>query len=209
WISFRIVGLALPLTAILFVLVPRIEGPLWRLPGDAQAGRSGLSNTMSPGNISSLAMSDAIAFRVKFADEVPARQALYWRGPVLGHFDGRNWTPLPPFVSGAATTLKHAGTALRYQVTLEPHGQRWLFALEMPQHVPDLPGNPTRFTADGRLVASQPIQQRVRYDMRSSLDFTLQAEASALVLQPWLQLPTGYNPAKRAFAAEISSRHAA
>ncbi len=206
WTSFRIVGLALPLTAILFVLVPRIDGPLWRLPGDAQAGRSGLSNTMSPGNISSLALSDAIAFRVKFEDSAPPKSALYWRGPVLGHFDGRTWTP-PPATTGVAATLQHAGTPLRYQVTLEPHGQRWLFALEMPHGVPALPNNAARFTADGRLIASQAIQQRVRYDMTSSLDYALQAEAPAAAFQPWLQLPAGYNPATRAFASEISRRH--
>ncbi len=207
WTSLRIVGLALPVTAILFVLVPRIEGPLWRLPGDAQAGRSGLSNTMSPGNIASLALSDAIAFRVKFEANVPPKSALYWRGPVLGHFDGRTWTPLPAGIDNAAVTLRHLGTPLRYQVTVEPHGNHWLFALEMPQGVPALSSNTARFTTDGRLITSQPVRQRLRYDLVSSLDYVLQSEAAAPALQPWLQLPVGYNPATLAFASEISQRH--
>ncbi|MBI1772968.1 MAG: DUF3488 domain-containing protein, partial [Burkholderiales bacterium] len=34
-----ILGLAIPLTIIAFVLFPRIQGPLWGLPGDTQSGR--------------------------------------------------------------------------------------------------------------------------------------------------------------------------
>ena len=207
WTSLRIVGLALPLTAVLFLLFPRLEGPLWRLPGDAHAGRTGLSNTMSPGNIANLALSDAIAFRVKFEDQPPAKSSLYWRGPVLGHYDGRTWTELPPSISDAHATLRHTGTPVRYQVTLEPHGQRWLFALEMPQRLPAIPANPARFTSDGRLVASRPVQQRLRYDMVSSLDYILQTDTRAAAFSHWLQLPAGYNPATLAFAADIGSRH--
>ena len=68
--KFKMVGLtllkAVPLTAVLFVLFPRISGPLWGTPGDAGAGNTGLSNSMSPGTISQLLESTEIAFRVKF-----------------------------------------------------------------------------------------------------------------------------------------------
>jgi len=38
---------AIPLSLVLFVLFPRVQGPLWGLPQDAYAS-SGLSDTMSP-----------------------------------------------------------------------------------------------------------------------------------------------------------------
>ena len=76
--------MAAPLALLLFVLFPRIQGPLWGMPGDAQAGRSGLSNRMAPGAISRLALSDDIAFRVRFIDPPPPMPQRYWRGPVLG-----------------------------------------------------------------------------------------------------------------------------
>ena len=97
--KFKMVGLTLlkaaPLTAVLFVLFPRISGPLWGTPGDAAAGNTGLSNSMSPGSISRLFESTEIAFRVKFDGAPPSNDKLYWRGPVFGIFSGRAWSPLP------------------------------------------------------------------------------------------------------------------
>ena len=46
--------LAIPVMLILFVLFPRIPGPLWGLPKDAYEGRTGLSEEMAPGTISAL-----------------------------------------------------------------------------------------------------------------------------------------------------------
>src|SRR5690606_4279635 len=87
-----IVALAVPLTVVLFLLFPRIQGPLWGLPSDANAGRTGLSDQMAPGNIAKLTMSREIAFRAQFVDAVPPNAALYWRGIVLDRFDGKTWT---------------------------------------------------------------------------------------------------------------------
>ena len=52
---------------------------------------TGLSDTMTPGSISELSTSDAIAFRVKFHGDPPPRNRRYWRGPVLSEFDGKTW----------------------------------------------------------------------------------------------------------------------
>jgi len=76
---------------VLYLLFPRVAGPLWGLPQDAHSGRSGLSDQMTPGNIASLALSSEIAFRVRFAGPVPQRDKLYWRGPVLENYDGLTW----------------------------------------------------------------------------------------------------------------------
>jgi hypothetical protein len=47
---------------------------------------------MSPGNLSQLAQSDALAFRAEFQGATPAPRQRYWRGPVLWDFDGRTWS---------------------------------------------------------------------------------------------------------------------
>ena len=65
------VALAVPIAIALFILFPRVPGPLWGLPADAGAARSGISDTMSPGDISSLIQSDQVAFRVEFPGAVP------------------------------------------------------------------------------------------------------------------------------------------
>lgn len=199
-----IFALALPLMLMLFVLFPRIQGPLWGLPGDAHGGRSGLSDSMSPGNISELALSDSIAFRVKFIDPAPPQAVLYWRAIVLGNYDGRTWSALQPRLSHAqAVTLIPHGAPVRYQVTLEPHGRRWLFALEVPQAIPRLAGNPAGITGELELLAAQAINQRVRYDAASYIEGKLQASESALSLQDWLRLPPGFNPQTLEWAAQL------
>lgn len=85
-------SIAMPLTVLAFFLFPRIQGPLWGLPSDANVARSGLSDSMAPGNISKLAMSEELVFRVKFLDKTPEKSAFYWRALVLTDFDGRRWS---------------------------------------------------------------------------------------------------------------------
>src|SRR5262249_34624273 len=87
---------AAPVMLLLFFLFPRVQGPLWGMPQDAFGGTTGLSDTMAPGSISNLSQSDAIAFRAKFFGQRPPNAQLYWRGPVLVHFDGRAWRAADP-----------------------------------------------------------------------------------------------------------------
>src|SRR5260221_498666 len=75
----RMLAQAGPVMLLLFFLFPRVQGPLWGMPQDAYSGVTGLSETMKPGSISDLSLSDAIAFRVKFQTDPPPRAQLYWR----------------------------------------------------------------------------------------------------------------------------------
>ena len=70
--STRLVVLSMPLMLILFVLVPRVSGPLWGVTDDQRGGVTGLSDNMSPGKISNLIRSNEVAFRVDFDGAVPA-----------------------------------------------------------------------------------------------------------------------------------------
>ena len=88
--TMKLFAQGVPLAAVLFVLFPRLAGPMWGLPSDA-ARESGLSEQMSPGSISELSLSDAVAFRVDFDGAVPPPAQRYWRGPVMSRFDGREW----------------------------------------------------------------------------------------------------------------------
>ena len=199
-----IVGLATPLMLVLFLLFPRIQGPLWGLPGDASGARSGLSDSMTPGMISSLALSDEIAFRVKFLDPVPPQASLYWRASVLSMFDGRTWTALPQAAMKAGSVKALPGSpSTRYQVTMEPHGRRWLFALETPIEPPQLSGNSAYLANDFQLLATARIGARLRYDVTSWTQFSLQADGVPDELNDALQRTTGYNPATTRFARSL------
>ena len=204
WLGTRVVLLAAPLAVTLFFLFPRLQGPLWGMPGDARSGRTGLSNSMAPGNMSSLALSQDTAFTVRFIDPAPPQEQLYWRGVVLGAFDGRTWVQvgagLPP---GATIDVAMRGRAVRHQVTLEPTGRHWLFVLDLPAGLPRLDGNPAAMSPEIELTAAAPIEQRVRYDAVSHPGYSLQAGVELPGAELWLALPDGFNPRALADGAAL------
>ena len=187
---------AVPIALALFLLFPRVQGPLWGLPQDAHAGMTGLSDTMAPGNISKLALSDATAFRVEFMGESPPQRLLYWRGPVLWDFDGRTWSVGPNMLAELAPP---EGTSrFRYAVILEPHNRHWLFALESAARLPDQ----ARYSIDGQVVTLTPVRSRLRYEMESLTDAAPRAQEQNLLLRRALRLPSGYNPRALELAAQ-------
>lgn len=191
---------ALPFMLVLFVLFPRVPGPLWGLPLDAFSGRSGLSDSMSPGSISELSLSGEIAFRVHFDNEPPPARDLYWRGPVLTEFDGRTWRP-GDSARRLDSALPHAvnGTRLHYEVTLEPHGKNWLFALET---VAGLPAG-ARISDDWQVFSGDGVRNRRRDRFESVLAVRPGTDEAAPLLEAARRLPAGGNPRTRALARQL------
>ena len=183
---------ALPLMLVFFVLFPRIPGPLWSLPTDSGSGRSGLSDKMTPGDIASLMESDEVAFRVKFLDRIPDTKERYWRGPVFDNFDGRGWRSSALATQPRPVTAEILGAPLRYEMTLEQHGTRWLFALDIPSSAALPPDSSLDYSE--LLLASKPIQQRHKYQNTAYTLYRLQPELSPQEKNHFLQLPPGYNP---------------
>jgi len=177
-----------PLMLALFLLFPRVQGPLWGLPQDAYSGLTGLSDTMSPGSLSNLSLSDAVAFRVSFISAPPPPKQLYWRGPVLWDFDGRTWSA-PRFFYGQPR-FQTNGVPIEYEVTIEPHNKRWLFALELPARLPPR----SRLTGDFQLISNTRVASRMRYGMVSYLNTQYGMNESRMALHRALQLPPGFNP---------------
>lgn len=171
----------LPIALILFVLFPRLPGPLWSIPDDA-VGKTGLSDTMRPGDIGTLSQSNEVAFRVEFNTSPPPPEARYWRGPVLTRFDGFAWTPDNTITEAYPANASPA--ALEYTVMLQPHKQNWLFALDQAVSIPAKdgsltpPGQASNFatlTTSGQLLAKEPITRVTRYTQRSSLTTQFQS----------------------------------
>ena len=210
--KFKMVGLillkALPLTAVLFFLFPRISGPLWGTPGDSSSSKTGLSNSMSPGSISQLFESNEIAFRAKFDGAPPTNDKLYWRGPVFGAFDGRRWFPLPQRQVEAipAAVQGDLRSAFSYTVTIEPHNQPWLLALDVPAAPPVTGEFRSWLTPEMRVITNELVRQRIRYDVRSYTSYRLNSDASEAERRNWLALPPTYNPRTLQLANEIRSR---
>ena len=190
---------ALPIMLVMFLLFPRVAGPLWGLPRDANRALSGLSDEMAPGTISQLTLSDKIAFRVKFAGRVPDQSLLYWRGPVLWRTDGVKWIQDRPRRSASVVT--HQGAPVKYTVTLEPTNQNWLFGLEMPDAAPEN----AIFTHDMQIRTRRPVRNITSYSLESYPDYRYRLDDPA-ELSLALQLPQGHHP--RALALGRSWREA-
>ncbi|MRW94455.1 DUF3488 domain-containing protein [Duganella sp. FT80W] len=200
-------ALAAPLALQLFVGFPRIQGPLWGLPGDALGGKTGLSDTMAPGTLSSLAQSDEIAFRVRFSGAVPAKPQLYWRSIVLGDYDGRTWTRVPRRrgLQRLEVAIQARGVPVRYETTLEASNTRWLPLLELASPALHLPGHRLRDTDEMEVFTVDPVSQRVRYDAAAYLDYRLQTGERPERMARWLELPAGYNPRTLALARQLAA----
>ena len=199
--------LGAPLMAALFVLFPRI-GPLWGIPSDAMSGRSGLSATMQVGNLASLVLDENIAMRVKFDGPVPPQNALYFRGPVLSSFDGREWRPLQrqsarSFLRGAGAQLQVAGEPVRYEVTLEPNNRPWILVLDAAAAPPVVPGFEAVMTSELVWVANRPVTDLLRYRAESYPHFRHGPRSIAGVLPEYLELPAGFNPRTLELAAQL------
>jgi len=183
---------SVPVMLILFVLFPRIEGPLWGLPRIQNSGRTGLSDRMAPGTLSRLSLSDDIAFRVKFKGSSPDTKKLYWRGPVLWDYDGRTWTAGQQIIL-SSLRYENLGPTLNYEVTLEPHDQRWMFVVDLPSTLP----NKSALTRDYQVVSYAPIRQRLRYTAESNPQYRIGTDALPSELQRALALPPDAAPRTR------------
>lgn len=207
--SAVLVGQALPLMLVLFVFFPRLP-PLWTLNLTQGGARTGMSDSMSPGDISSLSESTEAAFRVEFEGPRPPPEKLYWRGLVFGYFDGTRWSQgypmtdqvhlpprgLPAWVEGS----EPEAASLRYRVILEPTDKPWLFGLDIPRSATAKVG----LTRDLRLVRREPVLQRLTYLVES----WPAARADVQGLPDWmyrqsLQLPSGGNPEARRLAERL------
>jgi transglutaminase-like putative cysteine protease len=209
WQAARLAGgmalLGAPIMVLLFVLFPRVA-PLWGLPSDAMTGRSGLSASMTVGNIASLALDGSVAMRVRFDSTPPPQSALYFRGPVLSHFDGRAWqarpSPLPNRLRLPAD-LQVAGDPVRYQITLEPNRLPWLLVLDATPQAPALEGKTARMTRELQWILDQPVTDLLRYDVQSYPDFQHGPRQRVPGLEEYLALPNGFNPRTLQLAAEL------
>jgi transglutaminase-like putative cysteine protease len=188
--SFRraatIVLQALPLMALMFVVLPRVPS-FWHMPLNKHTPKTGMSDSMSPGDFTRLVQSADPVMRITFHDAIPPPPEQYWRGLVFSHFDGHRWEASPDDESllrlGNAraqrrsnfltpdilpdpviATIRHAYLPrYRYEVILEETGQPWLFAMDT-----SLSTSPDVYTtSDFLLLKRDIVNQRFRYEVES------------------------------------------
>ena len=200
-VATRFVGYALPLAVAMWVFFPRIAIPFWSVPIDTSSGVTGLSDTMSPGDITSLSQSDRVAFRVRFDAGLPEPRDRYWRALVLHRFNGRTW-------SGSSPVLDHrfrdrtefVGEPVDYEITLEPTRTQRLMSLDIPE---SWNLGRTHVSRTNTLWRELPVDQRSVYRVRSYPRYRLDADLSEFGKSWYLGLPEGRNPKARELARSM------
>jgi transglutaminase-like putative cysteine protease len=212
--------LCLPLMLLFFIFSPRFA-PLWTIPlsGGGHA-KTGISDSMTPGDIANLSQSDELAFTVKFLGEKPSQNLLYWRGLVMQHFDGKTWTQFSDGLTPEASRRKlrtsqqsirnrllKKGYGRKYEVIYEKTARPWLFALTP---VVDIQGDAI-YGTDYTLMSRTDILEPKMLTLTSYPETLRDAKLNKDSLKPALQLPKKGNPQSRALAkrlfAKASSNH--
>ncbi|MCK5188720.1 MAG: DUF3488 domain-containing transglutaminase family protein, partial [Methylococcales bacterium] len=176
---------ALPICIVIFVLFPRVEAPRWMLFDNEHTAKTGLSDSLEPGSISRLGLSDELVFRVKFESKIPPPNQRYWRGPVYSHTDGKRWTETSkPGFGDNLDKLSHTGLPYQYTLMMEPQDKNWVFALDMPTSFP----RSLKKNALYQLINEDNPNQRAEYKITSYPQYNT-GHISKTELKDNLQLP--------------------
>ena len=188
-------AMALPLTLAGFWLFPRLATPLWGLPENS-VSRMGLGDRMTPNEWLDALVDDSPALRARFIGRTPPRTQMYWRGPVLVHFDGEAWTRDVGAGATAAPAVRAVGPSLRYEVEFEASERRDLVMLDLPLGAPD------GAVLNGELTATraEPINSLLRYQGESSPGARYDAPLGRWEQRAALSLPAGRDPRTIALA---------
>jgi protein-glutamine gamma-glutamyltransferase len=196
WITGKMFLQSLPLAVLLFLLFPRLPGQFWAVAPARGAATTGLSDEMSPGDVSELSVSGELAFRARFDGALPPARERYWRGPVLHMFDGRTWRrPRSPFLP---QQVAGTGPVYSYELMLQPHQRRWIFALDVATKWP----NRTVRTSDLQLLSprEQPISTLTSFRLQSTTAYSVRGPLPEFTRQVDLWLPQGRNQRSMALA---------
>ena len=196
---------AVPVMVVLFLFFPRIA-PLWSVPLNSGQARTGISDSMAPGDISELAQSDELAFRAEFVSDIPEKKQLYWRGLVLDQFDGRVWSssevqPYAPIGRVLDVRLEEKVSEQAYKVVIEPTEKRWAFTLD--DSVPA--SNNIELSPEGLIRFRQNVFQPTLYqaDIRSDGISNSTGALSDQTLKRYLSIPKSTNPQAQKLAKDF------
>ena len=202
-----------PVAVLLFIVFPRIPGPLWGSLESGSRARSGLSDTLAMGHFGELALSDAVAFHATFDGPTPGPNARYWRAVVLSETDGTQWRARedangghPPARTGGVAAQadtdidgpqanSQAPVRFRYTLELEPHDQRYVPALDYPQNWPAgyVPG-------PGATLRAESVISRPRKLALTAADRPVHGAYEADAVAADRALPKDAHPRTRALA---------
>ncbi|NRA56280.1 MAG: DUF3488 domain-containing transglutaminase family protein [Gammaproteobacteria bacterium] len=224
--ALKLFTLALPLTAMLFVTFPRIQGPLWdlgiviglpiSLMVDQNDREKGIKGTLRAGQVSRLKQSDAPVLVAEFQNATPYKSRLYWRGPVFDHYDGTQWS-LDDGWDNRSKLLKRAfkgkdslektltakSELVSYQARVSPNNSRFLYALDMPV------GRSTEsfISEDFQMLGIRKLFTEFNYGQKAWLEYSGGRPLNKAQRNKYTALPQDSNPRLVAWGQQLLSQY--
>ncbi|MCY7296979.1 transglutaminase family protein [Alteromonas sp. a30] len=211
--QLKVIGIqclqALPITALLFLIIPQIE-PLWRMP-TGKSAETGLSETVTPGDIANLSQSSDLAFRATFSGDIPPPEERYWRALVLEDFDGSTWRISPQRKQAKALnkqlnlgfTPELKGPYYQYEVIAEPVSQPWLYSLDIAQSK----DKQLWLSQDYQLQRETGAQGQFKYQVNAYYQSPLYSANAAFDKLLNLQTPNNSNPKTKKWVRSLRQKH--
>ncbi len=122
--------LSIPLTVLIFFILPRIEYPFFDFLNNGTTAVTGFTDKITLGDINEIQQDNSVIFRVKMP-EIDNRE-LYWRGAVLNEFNGKTWEKSRDIQETEPPEIISNKKPIKQIIYLEPYYGKYLFTLDKP-----------------------------------------------------------------------------
>ena len=185
---------AIPFTILLFIILPRSQYPVFNFLNSQSAGRTGFSDSVQLGDVSQIQEDNTIIMRLK-TDQPLDRENTYFRGIVLNFFDGHRW--YRRFLNSKEEV---SGKVIKQEIILEPYGNRYIFAIDVPVKF----NRPVRRYNDFTFMSYRRIFNRIKYTALSVV--TKRIKVTQIDKRGYLQYPKNINPKIIRLAKQLKGR---
>ncbi len=177
-------ALALPLSVIIFVILPRSHYPILDFLNRPDKAKTGFTDNVRLGDVSGIQEDTSIIFRA--AMEKIDEKDLYWRGITLDYFDGTSWkgTERKTYIESASDRPQVIGNTIKQIIYLEPYHSSYYFTLDKPLFIVQ---RRARKLDDLTFIAPFYIERKIRYEVTSTLTDTIFEEQ--IDENKYLQIP--------------------
>ncbi len=127
--GFLLILLSIPLTIILFIILPRVENPIFDFLSHENSAVTGFTDKIKIGDVREIQENKQVAFRVKMK-RIPEKY-LYWRGVSLTTFNGIMWSsPEKNFKDLVVIKNNFRNRNFNQEIFLNPYPYPYLFSLD-------------------------------------------------------------------------------
>ena len=162
--------MAVPFTALLFVVLPRTEQPVFSFFNLGSQGKTGFSDIVELGDVSHIQEVETVAMRIKINRKMDINpENVYIRGVVLNFFDGKRW--LRKNVD--ENDYVEIKNPVLQEIILEPTGRRYVLAFDTPVKI-----NLRGVQKDGDYVYRyrKNIYSRIKYTAISDIKAVIKSD---------------------------------